>query len=74
MIESVVDGKTYLVRYAHLKNGGFNVSEGDTVKAGDLIGYSGNTGCSTGPHLHIDITVNGVPNVTYPRNIFGASF
>lgn len=73
-IESVVDGKTYLVRYAHLKDGGFNVKAGDTVKAGDLIGYTGNTGCSSGPHLHVDITVDGVRYSVFPVDIFGWSF
>lgn len=36
--------------YAHLKD--FAIKEGDVVGAGDIIGYVGNTGISTGPHLH----------------------
>jgi hypothetical protein len=36
--------------YAHLKD--FAIKEGDVVGAGDVIGYVGNTGISTGPHLH----------------------
>jgi len=39
--------------YAHLKNK--QVSSGDRVEAGDLIGYSDNTGNSTGNHLHIEV-------------------
>jgi murein DD-endopeptidase MepM/ murein hydrolase activator NlpD len=66
------DGKTYTVTYAHLDS--FAVSSGQQVQAGQLIGYSGNKGCSTGPHLHLDIKVNGAANVLFPRDIFGRSY
>jgi len=39
--------------YFHLKEGGFNVSEGDAVGEGQLIGWSGATGSVTGAHLHL---------------------
>ena len=45
----------YKTAYAHLASFGRNVSEGKRIKQGDVIGYVGTTGRSTGPHLHYEI-------------------
>ncbi len=50
----ITDENGYSVRYAHMSS--LSVSEGQIVTHGDLIGYSGNTGGSTGPHLHLECT------------------
>lgn len=51
------DGTSSL--YAHLET--INVSKGNTVKKGDLIGYTGSTGRSSGAHLHYEVRVSGIP-------------
>lgn len=58
-----LDGNRWTTRYAHMDD--YTVQAGQTVKAGDLIGHVGNTGNSTGPHLHFELTLNGL--VTQPR-------
>jgi len=45
--------------YAHIKPGGYNVRYGERVQAGQTIAYAGNTGASTGCHVHFEIYRNG---------------
>lgn len=56
----IVDhGYGYQTRYGH--NSKIAVKPGDTIKRGTIIGYTGNSGRSTGPHLHYEVRVNGIP-------------
>ena len=52
-------GYGFSTRYGHLSN--FAVQPGHHVKRGDVIGYVGSTGRSTGPHLHYEVRLNNVP-------------
>ncbi|MCS6772891.1 MAG: peptidoglycan DD-metalloendopeptidase family protein [Thermoflexales bacterium] len=55
----VIDhGRGVYTTYCHLSR--FNVEPGALVQAGDVIGYSGNTGRTLGPHLHWELAVGGV--------------
>ena len=60
------DGNLYSTLYGHMTR--YIVSVGQNVTKGQVIGYVGSTGASTGPHLHFEIRINGVP--TNPLKFF----
>jgi murein DD-endopeptidase MepM/ murein hydrolase activator NlpD len=56
----IYHGFGYTTVYAHLYR--LNVSVGDEVEKGEVIGQMGSTGRSTGPHLHYEVLVDGIPS------------
>ena len=50
---------TYETIYAHMKNFAKGMKVGKKVRQGEIIGYVGSTGMSTGPHLHYEVLING---------------
>ncbi|HFC92685.1 MAG TPA: M23 family metallopeptidase [Leucothrix mucor] len=56
MVE-ILHGDAIISRYAHIKK--LLVKKGQIVNKGDIIALVGNTGRSTGPHLHLEIAING---------------
>lgn len=50
---------SYKTRYAHMSRFARNIRAGSRVKQGQIIGYVGSTGLSTGPHLHYEVSFQG---------------
>lgn len=55
----ILQSGTYITYYGHLTN--FNVKQEDVIGAGTLLGWSGSTGNSTGPHLHYETRISDAP-------------
>ena len=60
MIDHVVAGQNVTSTYGHMRAGSAAVSVGQSVTAGQVIGNVGSTGQSTGPHMHLELHLNGV--------------
>ncbi|WP_157415712.1 M23 family metallopeptidase, partial [Agromyces allii] len=60
MIDHQIDGQTVTSVYAHMQYDSRRFEIGDTVHVGDVVGNTGNTGMSTGPHLHFEIRIGGI--------------
>ena len=59
VLQHVIDGELVTTTYAHMDFGSLQVSEGQTVSVGEVIGRVGNSGASTGPHLHFEVRPGG---------------
>ncbi|MGO5011134.1 LysM peptidoglycan-binding domain-containing protein [Niallia sp. Sow4_A1] len=74
MILHNISGKEYETVYAHLKSGSRKVKVGEYVKKGQVIGIMGNTGDSTGQHLHFELHIgrwnNNKTNAVNPLPYF----
>jgi murein DD-endopeptidase MepM/ murein hydrolase activator NlpD len=57
-VVEIAHGYGYRTRYAHLS--GFNCRVGQRIRRGEVLGYVGNTGLSTAPHLHYEVLNDGV--------------
>jgi len=58
-LEHDINGRSVLTVYAHMQRGSSPLRVGDEVEVGDFIGLVGNTGISTGPHLHFEVRIEG---------------
>lgn len=59
IIDHVINGEQVSTRYAHMEYNSRQVQVGDTVRVGEYIGRTGNTGRSFGAHSHFEVLVNG---------------
>ena len=61
IVDHMIDGVAVQTLYAHMRAGSIAVAVGQSVKVTDTLGIVGNTGESTGTHLHLEVHINNVP-------------
>jgi murein DD-endopeptidase MepM/ murein hydrolase activator NlpD len=59
ILDHLIDGRKISTLYGHMQAGSSPLHVGDTVAAGALVGLVGNTGISTGAHLHLEVRLDG---------------
>jgi len=62
-IDHMIDGALVSSTYCHMQRGSVQVQAGQAVRVADIVGTVGNTGVSTGAHLHLEIRLNGTEPV-----------
>lgn len=60
IVDHTINGRLVSSVYAHMQHGSVRVVEGQAIKVGTILGLTGSTGMSTGPHLHFEIRLDGV--------------
>lgn len=58
-VEHELNGQSIVTVYAHMQRNSSSLRVGDEIPVGEFIGLVGNTGTSTGPHLHFEVRING---------------
>ena len=58
-VQHLINGVRVTSIYAHLETNSIGVKAGDTISVGDQLGTVGTTGASTGPHLHLEVRIDG---------------
>jgi murein DD-endopeptidase MepM/ murein hydrolase activator NlpD len=64
-ISHVINGHAFTSIYGHMRAGSEVMQVGDVIKEGQVVGLTGSTGESTGPHLDFEIDINGVPTDSF---------
>lgn len=60
-VEHFINGQLVTSTYSHMQYGSIDVAEGQAITVGQTVGAVGSTGASTGPHLHLEIHLDGTP-------------